>query len=151
MPRYSSHLICNFIALSALFILYQYTGARLTTLQLAIFLAFYIIGSIILTPDLDSKSEASRRCGLVCAPYRKIFKHRGISHHPIWGIVTRIMYVTMLVLIILWVMWLFGSRFQIEISSIFIFIILHVKEIIIACAGLVISNILHIFLDRVKG
>ena len=149
MPRYSSHLIFNFIALSALFILYQYTGARLTTLQAAIFLAFYIIGSTILTPDLDSKSEASRRCGIACVPYRKIFKHRGISHHPLWGIVTRILYIVIIVLIVMWMVWVFMWQFQINGSSVLVFMRLHVQDIIIACIGLFISNVLHIFLDRI--
>lgn len=149
MPKYASHLIFNLSALAAMFLLYQYTGASLTTLQLALFLFFYIIGSVILTPDLDSKSEAARRCGVACLPYRKIFKHRGLSHHPLWGIASRLLYMAVLALIILWLLWVFGWQFHINGSSALNFMILYVKEIGIAGAGLFIANLLHIFLDRI--
>lgn len=149
MPSYSSHILFNFIILSALFILYQYAGAPLTTIQLALFLIFYILGTAILTPDLDSRSEASRRCGVACTPYRKLFKHRGLSHHLIWGIVSRIIYVTLIAIIIGWLVWVFWWRFSIDGSSLLTFTFLHMKEIGTAGAGLFLSNLFHIALDKI--
>ena len=149
MPNYSSHLIFNFIILAILFILYQLAGSPLTTPQLALFLLFYTLGSVILTPDLDSKSEALRRCGVACMPYRKLFKHRGTSHHPLWGVASRILYVALLALIILWAGGALGWRFEIDGGSALAFIYLHVKEIGIAGAGLFLSNMLHIVLDKI--
>lgn len=149
MPKYSSHLIFNFIILILFFILYQLAGAPLTTLQLVLFLIFYALGSIILTPDLDSKSEASRRCGVVCAPYRKLFKHRGTSHHPIYGVASRILYVALIAIIILWLVWVFVWQFKIDGGAMLAFMHLHVKEIGIASTGLFTANLLHILLDKI--
>ena len=148
MPSYSSHLIVNFSLLGALFVIYQFAGSPLTTLQLALFLVFYILGSVIITPDLDSKSEASRRCGVACVPYRKLFKHRGLSHHPLWGIASRILYVALLAFIVLWLAWLFGWRFEIDGGSALTFIRMYVKEIGAGAAGLFLANLFHIILDR---
>lgn len=149
MPKYASHIIFNLIILCILFILYQYTSTSLTTLQLVLFLTFYVIGSVILTPDLDSKSEAARRCGIACLPYRKIFKHRGASHHPFYGVASRILYVAALALIVLWLLWMFGWKFSIDGNTALNFMILHIKEIGVAGTGLFIANLLHIFLDKI--
>ena len=82
-------------------------------------------------------------------PYRKLFKHRGTSHHPLWGVASRILYVALLALIILWAGWALGWRFEIDGGSALAFIYLHVKEIGIAGAGLFLSNMLHIVLDKI--
>ena len=143
MPKYSTHLIFNLTILSAMVVIYQYNPV-LTPTQLAFFLGAFVIGTCIATPDLDTKSEASRRCGIVCAPYRKLAKHRGTSHHWLWGTAARIVYFTLIIIIALWVLgWLASPREYIPALGDYKY------ELLAGAAGLFISNILHIFLDNV--
>ncbi|MBP1908468.1 metal-binding protein [Methanolobus bombayensis] len=52
------------------------------------FSAAYIFATLFLSPDLDISSKPYRRWGILKIlwwPYKEIFKHRGLSHHPIFG------------------------------------------------------------------
>lgn len=61
----------------------------------------------------------------------------------------RMVYVALLALIIMWLVWVFVWQFQIDGGTMHAFVRLHVKEIGIAGAGLFISNLLHITLDKI--
>jgi len=124
-----------------MFILYQRTPV-FTEFQLSLFLLFYFIGTVYLTPDMDTKSEAQKRCGLFCFPYRKLFKHRGISHHWFWGIITRIVYV--LVIFCIFIAILYGVS---GIESFMNALLSYKYELAVAFGGVFISNLLHIILD----
>ena len=57
----------------------------------------YAIGICWLSPDLDCKSNPYRRWGLlrwVWYPYRKLMKHRGLSHWIIFGTLSRLLYLS---------------------------------------------------------
>ncbi len=144
MPNYSSHLIFNFLTLILLVPIYIYFQPlfTITVLQLYIFLLFYFIGTVYLTPDMDTKSEAQKRCGLFCFPYRKFFRHRGISHNWIFGIVTRIIYVLMVLCIPILI--IYGRE---GIYSFIDALILYKNEMVIASSGMFLSNLFHIILD----
>lgn len=142
MPNYSSHLIFNFFLLILLIPIYNQFQPIFTTQQLYIFLLFYFIGTVYLTPDMDTKSEAQRRCGLFCFPYRKFFKHRGISHNWLLGIITRIIYV--LIILCIPILILYGRA---GIESSITGLIFYKKELVISSGGLFLSNLFHIMLD----
>jgi uncharacterized metal-binding protein len=60
------------------------------------FLVAYLFSSLFLSPDLDLKqSIAFRRWGLahiLWLPYAHLFHHRALSHHILFGPLTRILY-----------------------------------------------------------
>jgi uncharacterized metal-binding protein len=72
----------------------------LPTEPLLAFLGGFAFSMIFLTPDLDLvRSRPTRRWGrlsILWWPYAKIFRHRGVSHHIVWGPLTRIAYLTLL-------------------------------------------------------
>jgi uncharacterized metal-binding protein len=52
------------------------------------FSAAYIFATLFLSPDLDIDSKPYQRWGVLKGlwwPYKEIFKHRGMSHHPVIG------------------------------------------------------------------
>lgn len=68
---------------------------------LAVFSCGYVVGMLFLSPDLDlARSRPSKRWrGLTVLwwPYARLFRHRGISHHAVWGPLTRLVYLAALV------------------------------------------------------
>lgn len=71
----------------------------------------YLAGALFFSPDLDLwDSKATRRWGplrFLWAPYARIFRHRGLSHSPLLGPLTRILYLLIWVAL---VALLFGWR-----------------------------------------
>jgi uncharacterized metal-binding protein len=72
----------------------------LPTESLLAFLGGFAFSMVFLTPDLDLvRSRPTRQWGRLSVlwwPYAKIFRHRGVSHHIVWGPLTRIAYLTAL-------------------------------------------------------
>ncbi|MEW6216100.1 MAG: DUF2227 family putative metal-binding protein [Candidatus Bipolaricaulota bacterium] len=68
--------------------------------SLVFFTGAYVMASLFLSPDLDlAKSDASRRwrrARFLWRPYAAFFRHRGISHSPLFGPLTRILYLAVL-------------------------------------------------------
>jgi uncharacterized metal-binding protein len=102
MPSGRTHLAIEAGILSA----FAVAGAvlvrkgSLPTEPLLAFLGGFAFSMIFLTPDLDLvRSRPTRRWGrlsILWWPYAKIFRHRGVSHHIVWGPLTRIAYLTLL-------------------------------------------------------
>ncbi len=71
--------------------------------EIAGFIVAYLFSMLLLSPDLDlAKSDSYRRWGplrWLWAPYAAAFRHRSVSHHPLFGPITRIAYVGLLALI----------------------------------------------------
>ena len=63
---------------------------------IGLFLASYLFSSLFLSPDLDLRgSDPYRRWGparVLWRPYAHFFRHRALSHHIIYGPLTRIAY-----------------------------------------------------------
>jgi uncharacterized metal-binding protein len=61
----------------------------------------FAFGMAFLSPDLDlTRSRPTRRWGplsFLWWPYAKIFRHRGVSHHVVWGPLTRLGYLALVV------------------------------------------------------
>lgn len=116
----------------------------LTTFQLILFITGFFIGTVYLSPDMDTKSEPSRRCGIACTPYRKLFTHRGISHHWLWGTATRIIYVLLLIGLLSGLIFVLYPSTSVPDITV---ILSHPFEILMFILGLFISNVLHTITD----
>lgn len=77
-----------------------FPNSYLESRRIVLFSLAYLFGTFYLSPDLDIKSTPYRRWGIlkvIWRPYQRLFKHRGILHHPVFGPV--ILTLTLLVLI----------------------------------------------------
>jgi uncharacterized metal-binding protein len=102
MPSGRTHLVIEAGILSAL----AAAGAGLVlrgslpTETLLAFVGGFAFSMTFLTPDLDLvHSRPMRRWGrlsILWWPYARMFRHRGVSHHMVWGPLTRMAYLTLL-------------------------------------------------------
>jgi len=102
MPSGRTHLVIEAGILSAFAVagVALVRKGSLPTESLVAFLGGFAFSMVFLTPDLDLvRSRPTRRWGrlsILWWPYAKIFRHRGLSHHIVWGPLTRIAYLTAL-------------------------------------------------------
>ena len=75
--------------------------------------AAFLIGGLWLSPDLDTRSNATRRWGplrLLWWPYRRWLPHRSLlSHSPVLGTAGRLLYLSVLVMFISLLLMPYGS------------------------------------------
>jgi len=96
MPRGRVHLVFELGTLPA----WVVAGAALGIgrASLVFFAGAYVGASLLLSPDLDlARSDASRRwraARYLWLPYAALFRHRGISHSPLLGPLTRLLYLS---------------------------------------------------------
>ncbi len=141
MPSYNAHRVFNYaVFIVIVFLLY---ALHLFTPDLKQFIAFgagYYIGTDFITPDLDIESRAIKRWGVLkflWLPYKWIFKHGQSSHNIVYGAVVRILYISLIILGVYYL--LFRSLPPgMLISSIYIFIFI---------IGIIVANALHVMLD----
>jgi len=107
------------------------------------FVAGYLVGTFWLTPDLDlATSRASRRWGVLRVfwlPYAWLFPHRGLSHRPFLGALTRVLYLAALAGLGLLLLDLLGYKFQFELSL--------SSGWLSFFAGVVVADAIHLLLD----
>ena len=64
----------------------------------------FLVGGLLLSPDLDTRSNATRRWGplrLLWWPYRRLLSHRSLlSHTPLIGTAGRLLYLALLLLVL---------------------------------------------------
>ena len=104
-----------------------------------IFSIFYLFGTFFLSPDLDIQSAPYKRWGpfkFLWWPYKVLFKHRGLSHHPVFGPLTIISNFS---LIFVPLMVLAGFEFE----------LVPVELIVPFMIGILTSIELHILADMV--
>ncbi len=112
---YRQHLVTNFSIGCALegAAIYNNVGTSIVHLSFAISFA---LATLLLSPDLDLfQSTPNRNWGLLRIlwwPYTRFFRHRGWSHIPIVGSLTRLLYIA------LWICITLASRDAIIGSSI---------------------------------
>ncbi len=141
MPDYNTHRVFNYLAFLVISVILFKFQVVITDVKLflALGIGFYI-GTDFITPDLDIESTAIKRWGrlkIIWLPYKWLFKHGQSSHNILYGAIVRIMYFS---IIILGVYYLLFRSLPPEtmISSIYVFIFL---------IGIIIANALHIILD----
>ncbi len=121
----------------------------------------YVITTILLSPDIDlHHSKPSKRWKILkwfWHPYRMFFKHRGMSHFPIIGTLSRLLYALVLVIFLYFV--IIGIMSFAHYSHAFIKssdTILHniksritEEDIFWFVMGAIVSDLMHIFWDMV--
>jgi len=118
-----------------------------------IFIGSYIFSTFMLSPDLDLyKNKSKLNWGFlrwIWYPYSKVFKHRGISHSIVFGILTRLIYLYIVIMIFQFV-YLYIKD---EIEDINFFIIdkdyLNVYNIISFFLGIYLPSIIHTLADKI--
>jgi uncharacterized metal-binding protein len=119
----------------------------------------YVLGTFLLSPDLDLKhSKPSKRwkaLKILWRPYQKKSKHRGISHIPLLGTFTRLLYIFLIITALHYLLYFLLSSYWQEstqkISQLNPLILaekLAYKEwTFYALLGLIASELAHISLD----
>jgi len=142
MPQGRTHLAFELATLPGWVAL----GAALRTgrVPLVFFTGAYVLASLFLSPDLDlAKSDASRRwrrARFLWWPYALLVRHRGISHSPLFGPLTRVVYLAALgaaLWAILHIM--VGVPFPQSVPW---------ESALPVLAGLYLPHLLHVVLDR---
>jgi Uncharacterized metal-binding protein len=107
----------------------------------------YLVGTFWLTPDLDlATSRPSKRWGilrLIWLPYAWLFPHRGLSHRPFLGALTRVLYLAAIAGLGLWLLDTLGYhlRFNFPVG----------QNWLSFFAGIFVADLLHLFLDTIFG
>ncbi len=155
MPKAKTHNKVNFVLLAIILstiyfvppvkvYIYKYA----TNITVAVFVVSYIFSNYYLSPDLDLKSNAClKRWGpfkIVWRPYSWLFDHRKISHSLLFGTLTRILYLLIAGIFILYIL---------DIVALLKFdwrIILQEKYYFIAIiSGLYLPGVFHSITDRI--
>jgi uncharacterized metal-binding protein len=138
MPGYNAHRIFNYAILIAIAALAWYESINPKQL-LALSIGFYI-GTDFLTPDLDTESTAIKRLGrlkILFLPYKWTFTHRKSSHNIIYGAVVRILYISLIMLVLYYVLFKSFPSGTVFFSA----------YILLFLVGIIIANALHVLLD----
>ena len=112
----------------------------------------FLIGGLWLSPDLDTRSNATRRWGplrLLWWPYRHLLPHRSIlSHSPVLGSAGRLLYLGVLVMFISLLLMPYGSPGPDRLINALQQNWLNQRPLIVAAlAGLEMSSWLHLLQD----
>ncbi|MCZ7400028.1 MAG: DUF2227 family putative metal-binding protein [Candidatus Methanoperedens sp.] len=138
MPGYNAHRIFNYAIFAAIAALAWHESVNPKQL-LALSVGFYI-GTDFITPDLDTESTAIKRLGrlkILFLPYKWTFTHRQSSHNIVYGAVVRILYISIIMLVLYYVLFKsFPSGTVFFSAYILLFLI-----------GIIIANTLHVLLD----
>jgi uncharacterized metal-binding protein len=114
--------------------------------------AAFLIGGLWLSPDLDTRSNATRRWGplrLLWWPYRRWLPHRSIfSHSPVLGTAGRLFYLGLLVMFISLLLMPYGSPGPDQLINALQQHWVDRKDLVVtALAGLEMSSWLHLLQD----
>jgi uncharacterized metal-binding protein len=117
---------------------------------LLLFCLAFFCGTVLLSPDLDLiDSDPAKSWGIVCfiwRPYARLFKHRGVSHMPVVGTLTRIVYLSLILYVLGTVAEsLLGLTLPISMLDLHHF---WVPETACVLAGLVGADMIHLVADR---
>lgn len=111
-----------------------------------IFTGAYLVSSLLLSPDLDLKENRPRRrwgvLSFIWWPYVRIFKHRGVSHSLLFGPLTRLGYLAVLLALLIAVL------YYLQISLPQLRVPLSREVLIALLSGLYAPNLLHVLVDR---
>jgi len=123
-------------------------GDKLWT-YVAAFVGAYLFGTLLMSPDLDlDRCRPSSNWGILrflWHPYARAFKHRGLSHVPIFGTLTRVLYLLLVAgVVVLIVRVAFGLRVSLP-----AFERTDLGFVLALAVGLCLSDLLHIAVDWV--
>lgn len=149
MVNFAMHRIINYFALIVGFLILLQLSYAYNLLELIFFTMGYILGTELITPDLDITSRAYNNWGLLKIfwyPYKLIANHRGESH-TIEGTILRLLYAVFIIFLIysIIVYAMFGQvSFGFLISLIDS---LNLWSLLIIVLGVVVANVTHVVVD----
>ncbi|MFP4588707.1 MAG: DUF2227 family putative metal-binding protein [Candidatus Acetothermia bacterium] len=151
MPSYGVHQTLEasvFLPLSGgLFVLFEGLGFAVDLPLWVAYAGAYFFSSFFLSPDLDMKGSACRSHWGVLSPlwvpYSKLFKHRKISHNPLFGPLTRVVYLGIWIFVLLLIC---SGSFQI-VEDLFR---QDPRWYVMVGLGLYFPNLIHIVADYVS-
>jgi len=146
MPSYRTHVSVNlFLGLPLGVAALKYT-VQSTPMDIGSFAAAFIYGTLFLHPDLDLARNIRLLSlkGLLTLPFRPysyLFRHRGISHIPVVGTLTRLL-------------WLLGFFYLMAYCLDWAFP--HLMDwnhpyLWFAIGGIALADLFHVMLDQVKS
>jgi uncharacterized metal-binding protein len=112
----------------------------------------FLIGGLLLSPDLDTRSRPTRRWGplrLLWWPYRKVLRHRSLlSHGPFLGTLGRLVYLGALVLLLAGLLTRWGGPTPVALVQwAHLLWSQHLALVLLGLAGLEASAWLHLIQD----
>lgn len=161
MPSGLAHrrLALSFLLLLLAAVVYTYDdlilwfGADPVFEYLLLFVVSFLVGTYLLSPDLDlSDSDPSRSWGIarvIWRPYAAVFRHRGWSHTPVVGTLTRVLYLGAIALLALSLVE--GVRATDDSELFPVEGVMISSRSLCVFAGLVLSDIVHVWADRFFG
>ena len=145
MSNYKTHSSFNLLIALPLFLAIGYYYLHLGRISLIAFGTIFSYGTLFLSPDLDlayliKPTSIRGLLSLPFRPYSRFFRHRGLSHVPFVGTLTRVVWLS---LIILGVFYLLNMGHQSFLS----FIKAHREIFLYSLGGLVAADLCHLLLD----
>lgn len=142
MPGYRTHSSLNILFLVPLdILLWRYYSLE----DVFLFSTGYIFATYFLSPDMDVfRSGPIRRWGpfrFIWLPYTIFFTHRGLSHVPLLGTLTRVGYLFVLSLIISLAIFRDYTRVERLVME-------YRYEILWVLLGMSVADSMHILLDN---
>ncbi len=122
------------------------------------FAAGYLFGTFLLSPDNDIyHSRPVKRwkfLKIIWKPYTKIFSHRGVSHYPIIGSITRLFYLSIVAFLFYIILYILTEKFFPDFNKFFSQITINQNMFLSPffvsfLIGLFLSEIIHIIVDMV--
>ncbi len=144
MPSGKTHIKINWIVLILINVLILAFHQDISIKHCFLFNTIYILTSYFISPDLDIDSSVYKRWGLlklIWWPYRELMKHRQTSHSIIWGPVSMLLYLTMLIIPIIWIINSFVS------IACFMGCSSEIVMILVICVVCICE--IHIFADKI--
>ena len=143
MPRYRTHTGFNLLLLPFFaYLVGKYEGLE----ESGLFSGGYIFATYFMSPDVDIYGSGPVRrwrwLSILWFPYSLLFSHRGLSHVPIIGTLTRIAYLGMMALIISLIVVRDADALEKWIRA-------HQYELYWVAAGMFVADTLHVLLDGV--
>lgn len=95
MPNYTTHAKFNILLALPVLTAALFFFLHPSRIELGIFVGLFVYGTLFMNPDLDlaNKIKLFSLRGLLSLPFRSyslIFRHRGLSHTPLLGTLTRV-------------------------------------------------------------
>jgi uncharacterized metal-binding protein len=148
MAQYKSHVKFNLILFLPLFYFLFWKSSYPNSPEKLYFIGSFIYATLFLHPDLDlvHKTSLFSLKGLLTFPWRgysMIFKHRGISHLPVIGTVTRILWLLAWISVVLFII---GKK-----TNLLSVLQKYEWEISYIILGLICADIAHLFVDLVTS
>ena len=144
MPSYRTHVSVNLMLGLPLSVAVLKYAMHTNLSDMLTFSAVFIYGTLFLHPDMDLARNIRLFSlkGLLTLPFRPysyIFKHRGLSHVPIIGTLTRILWLFGCIYLTLFILGKAIPSFEIDQYPLFPYVVI----------GLATADLFHIILDQI--